>query len=524
MNFKMEQIMKEIKTILFKIVMLVVLLIGTQACFDLEEDTSSILQLENLTDEGAINAALTPIYRQFMQTVTAPHNHFIMAYGADDITTWWAGNKAPLRVFDRFDYGNGENSDVLWLDLPWSRYWKVIYYSNSVIEGLKTSPAPEDVVATADGEARFFRALSYFDMVRRYGNMPIILDGMTPTGDEKRATVLENYMHIEEDLLIAEKNLPDPDAVSSPGKVSKAAAKTLLADLYLQWAGWPVKDNSKYAMAAQKAKEVIDMGYFTLLPIDQLWLLENGNSKESIFSVQFSVTENIKSGYPAAYSHHQARGWSDCYPERQFFYDFPEGPRKDFTFHTQIPNRKVQAGVIVPNNPPSVPWETSQRKHTMFKKFTLSEDLTTGGRTSGFRPVEIYRYAEVLLLYAEASARANGGNASGEALEAYNMVKRRAAGLPYDSPDVSVDATSATADDILQERGWELAGELGKRWWDLVRTETVADAAARRDPTEEVDLAIAPSAISWKQYIAPIPYNAITTSSLMQNPEGFKIQ
>lgn len=524
MNQKMEQIMNKIKTIVFRAIMLVALLVGTQACFDLEEDTSSILQLENLTDEGAINAALTPIYRQFMETMKAPHNHFIMAYGADDITTWWAGNKAPLRVFDRFDYGNGENSDVLWLDLPWSRYWKVIYYSNSLIEGLKTSTAPEDIVMRADAEARFFRALSYFDLVRRHGNLPIILDGMTPTGEEQRATVLANYQHIEADLKIAEANLPRPEDVTSVGRVSSAAAKTLLADLYLQWAGWPVKDASKYSMAANKANEVIGMNYFELLPIDQLWLLENGNSKEAIFSTQYSAAEDIRSGYPAAYSHHQARGWSDCYPERQFFYDFPEGPRKDFTFHTEIPNRRVSGGVIIPNNPPSVPWESSQRKHPMFKKFTLGEDLSLGGRTAGYRPVEVYRYAEVLLLYAEASARANGGTATGPALDAYNMVKRRAAGLPYDTPDVSVDATSATAEEILQERAWELAGEFGKRWWDLVRTETVAEATAKRDPTEEVPLAIDASAINWKHYIAPIPFAAISTSDLQQNPEGFVIQ
>jgi len=140
-----------------------------------------------------------------------------------------------------------------------------------------------------------------------------------------------------------------------------------------------------------------------------------------------------------------------------------------------------------------------------------------------YRATEVYRYAEVLLTFAEATARANGGVANAEALEALNKVKRRAMGLPYNTPDVSVDVSSATAEEIMQEKGWELAGELGKRWWDLVRTETVADVAAKRDASENVELAISPAEINWKHYIGPIPYKAILTSNLTQNPEGFKI-
>lgn len=516
--------MEKIKSLLFKIILVAAILFNGQACVDLEEDTSSILQLENLADEGAIVAALAPIYRQYLELSRAPQYHFMTAFGADDLTTWSAGNKAPIRVFDRFDYGNGENSDIAWLDEAWNGYWKVIYFCNILVEGLKTSTAPPEIVAIADSEARFFRAISYLGLVKRYGNMPIILDGMEPTGEETRATVLENYQHIEADLKIAEVNLPGPSEVENFGRVSSAAAKALYAELLMTWAGWPVKDASKYAAAATKAKEVITPGDFELLPIDKLWLLESQNSRESIFSIQHSASEDIRNGYPAAYSHHQARGWSDAFPERQFYLDFPEGPRKEITFYKDIPNRKVVGGIIVPADPPSVPYLESQRKHPMYKKFTLGEDLTVTNRTQSYRAREIIRYAEVLLIYAEASARASGGTASGDALDALNQIKRRAAGLPYNVVDPSVDVTSATAEEIMQEKAWEFAGELGKRWWDLVRTETVAQANARRDPTEEVPLAIDASAINWKHYIAPIPYQAITTSNLEQNPQGFKAQ
>jgi len=514
---------KDMKKIYIKLALVLAVIFGCQACFELEEDTSSIIDMKNLKDEGAINAALTSIYRQYSDAVSNPHDYFITGYGADDITTWWAGNKGPLRVFDRFDYGNGENSDVDWLDVMWDKYWKLIYYSNSLIEGLKTSSAPEDVVKQADAEARFFRAIAYFGLVQRYGNMPLITDGMTPTGDELRVTVIDNYVLIENDLKIAEAVLPRPEAVANVGKVSLAAVKALMAEFYMTWAGWPVKDNTKYALAAQKSKDIIDMGYFELLKFDELWTYENQNSKESVFSAQYSESENIRNQAADDYAFHMAGGWSDAYPEKQFFYDFPDGLRKEWTFYTDIPNLKYFEGKLIPKDPATIPWENSERKHPMYRKFGVAQRYDLDKKVVLYRATEVYRYAEVLLTFAEATARTNGGVANAEALEALNKVKRRAMGLPYNTPDVTVDVTSATAEEIMQEKAWELAGELGKRWWDLVRTETVAEVAARRDPTENVDLAITPAEITWKQYIGPIPYKAILTSKLTQNPEGFKI-
>ena len=508
--------MKNITKYIPKIVLMIALIFVSQACVDLEEDVSGVLSIENLSAEGDITAALAPIYREMAVANSNPHWAGVPTYGSDDRTTWWAGNKAPLRVFDRFDYGSGENSDINWLPRGWDSYWKVLYYANTLIEGLKTSTAPEEIVKIADGEARFLRALAYFNLVRTHGNMPILLDGDVPTGEEQRATVLENYGHIEDDLLIAEANLPAPGAVRTPGNASVGAAKSLLAQHYLTWAGWPVKDNSKLALAAAKAKEVIDLGYYELLPINELWLLSNQNSKESVFSVQFSEVENIRNGWAVSTSFHEARGWSDMYPELQFFRDFPEGPRKEYTFYDSIPQRGVKAGKIFTKDPPSIPWQESQRKHPMYRKHTISENLEVGNRTADFRAFEVIRYAEVLLIFAEAQARLGE---TAESIEALNQVKRRAMGLPFMDPAPGVDVTTATVQEILDEKGWELAGE-NSRWFDLVRSETLRAAAEKRDPAENVDLVRLPTEA---HYITPIPFTAISTSKLVQNPEGFSV-
>ena len=503
--------------------LLLVLLSALPSCVELEEDTRSILSLGDLSGEADIQAALAPVYRSYQSVLVRPHIQQTVTYGSDDITTWQAGNKEPLRVFDQFNYGDGRNADINFLPVSWDAYWQTIYYANTLIAGLQTATAAPEIIAVADGEARFLRALSYFNLVRSFGNMPLILENDTPTGEEQRATVLVNYLAIENDLLIAEANLPEPGATRSAGHASRAAAKALLADLYLSWAGWPLQEEERYAQAAAKAKEVIDLGYFELLPIDQLWAQESQNSRESIFAMQFSEAENIRSLVPMSYSFHEARGFSDLFPERQFFRDFPEGPRKDVTFATEIPQRQVVGGELVSRDPPTKPWQESQRNHPMYGKFTQSENLEVFNRPIGFRAWEVIRYAEVLLIHAEASARASGGTVSGEGLEHLNQIRRRAMGLDYRVPTDSVDLVTATADEVVAEKGWELAGEF-KRWWDLVRLEKVAEANADRDPTEEVPLVIPVSEIGEQHYIAPIPFKAISTSNLVQNPEGFVVR
>lgn len=492
------------------------LVITTNACTDLEEDTSSLLQVGQIASESDIEANIAPIYRALLNTNRDPHYVRTATYGADDITTWIAGNKAPLRVFDRFDFGNGENSDIIWLPVAWDGYWKTIYYANTLIEGLKSSTAPVSLVKLADAEARVFRAVSYLNLVKIYGNVPLILDGDLPTGKEQRATVLENYLQIEEDLKIAEASLPAPGQEKT-GRASAGFAKTVLADLYLTWAGWPVKDASKYALAATKAKEVIDYNYYTLLPFEQLWAVKGAESTETIFSLRWPADRSFNGSFGTAFTFHQGRGFSDCFPELTFFNEFPAGPRKDATFLLDIPNRNAPGGVITPLNPPTKPWPQSDRAHPMYKKYVFSEDLKFADRPVSFRAIDIYRYAEVLLIYAEAQAQV-GANAS--SIEALNQVKRRAAGLPFRTPNASVDVASATPKEIVDEKGWELAAE-NKRWFDLVRTERVAEVAAKRDPKEPVTLVRQPTEA---QYIAPIPFGSISLSTLVQNPEGFKIK
>ena len=86
----------------YKIFTLIISFLFVFSCSDLEEDRGGILSLDNLQSEGDLVAALTPVYKELQQTFKNPHFMRTNTFGSDDITTWWGGNKAPLRVFDGF--------------------------------------------------------------------------------------------------------------------------------------------------------------------------------------------------------------------------------------------------------------------------------------------------------------------------------------------------------------------------------------------------------------------------------------
>src|SRR5210317_56495 len=96
-----------------------------QSCSELEEDTSGLLLLSELSGESDVAAALSPIYRSLQKAYSSPHRGGgLTTFGADDCTTWHAGGRYVMRVFDRFDYGTGENTDISWLDIGWDAFWE----------------------------------------------------------------------------------------------------------------------------------------------------------------------------------------------------------------------------------------------------------------------------------------------------------------------------------------------------------------------------------------------------------------
>ena len=143
----------------------------------------------------------------------------------------------------------------------------------------------------------------------------------------------------------------------------------------------------------------------------------------------------------------------------------------------------------------TITWENFAVKHPYFRKFTIQRGNVNSYASN--MPAIMMRYANVLLVYAEAQARSTGPDAS--AYNAINLVRKRA-GLSDLQPGLSKDAF---IDAVIAERGWEFAGEWS-RWFDLIRTETVAKALQKRDASE---IALIGSPGDQKNWWMPIPGN-----------------
>ncbi|MEM6803924.1 MAG: RagB/SusD family nutrient uptake outer membrane protein, partial [Bacteroidota bacterium] len=294
------------------------------------------------------------------------------------------------------------------------------------------------------------------------------------------------YAQIESDYTMAESMLPVSSNVGAT-RPNKGTARAFLSRLYMDWAGYPLNDNGKYALAASSAKQVIDNAGnhgFALVPdMGTLYTLAGAQNNEGVFTLSHCQPcgqpnrKMGKLGLPGDFG-----GWQESFAEIRFFEDFPEGPRKEATYHTQIPlDADGRVTQDVANAASFVPWtEFKDQQNPIFRKIVgpFEDNIFNGFQNS--RADYIMRYAEVLLTYAEATGRSGGS--SDDAWEALNMVRRRSEGLAVTAADPSVDLTSGDLAELAYtERKWELAGEY-LRWYDLVRMERVQEALGNRNP------------------------------------------
>ncbi|QHV95682.1 RagB/SusD family nutrient uptake outer membrane protein [Spirosoma endbachense] len=452
-----------------------------------ENPKGAIVGTNAISDVQGLEAALTGTYKGLLRTWTRGFlNSSIQSFamGGDDLSTVVAGNTPKMwsRQLDQFDVTSG-NSHTAFI---WDGCYKTIQGANNIINNYKFVSGDQTKVTQIVGEAYFLRALSYYWLVRGFGAIPLITS--SDFSDElltvKRTEAGPIYQLIENDLKKAEELVANKKR--DPGRPNKGSVKALLADVYLTEGGWPLKIQGKYALAAAKAKEVIDNKAtygFDLVDLSVLWggnTAAIGTSEEVMaFHASTSFGGSVNGFYGQPGTPAEEGGWEDFCTEIHFFKKFPEGKRKDITFRTQF----------VRSNGAIVPWESSAEKKPYFAKFRLAVNNTWQSSL----PVHMIRYAHVLLIYAEASARA--GSASADAYTAINAVRTRAGlkALSGLSNDAFIQA-------VVDERAWEFAGEYS-RWFDLLRLEMVESANATKDANDLKPI----GAISKPDYTFPIP-------------------
>lgn len=376
--------------------------------------------------------------------VNGNYNAIAVFYGG---ASWFGllnlpGNQLsqPNAVVDRIELDEyivaSENLEV---ERAWQRSYTVIARSNFLIDNLSTNTEiPESILKPAIAEASFLRALAYFNLVRIFGEVPLIVTGSEVINSIAKSPVPEIYDRIVTDLQFAETNLPVESQISLKGKASQGAAKALLAKVYLY--------QQNFSGSLAKAKEVIESQEYSLFEdFEDLWLLNNENGPEHIFSAQFNdgaVSNNLDQFIASGSSAFRNGGFDSFLVHQSFYDDFPDSDyRKEVTF--------IEEGII-----------------EVFKFLDR-----TGGSKGGARGMNIpvLRYADVLLIAAEAENEVNG---PANAYQYINEVRERARnrdGSPGTGPaDLAGLTQEQFRDEVYRERELELAFE-GEAWFDLVR-------------------------------------------------------
>ena len=364
---------------------------------------------------------------------------------------------------DNFTYDSNHSM----IDGLWVGYYDIVSAANNAIFQMEQfyeaqqSEENKAYVLQCSAESKFIRAYAYFNLVRLFGNVPII-DKVMSADDlakVKQATPEQTYAFIEEDLMEAMAMLPETYAKNYAGRATKYTVHALKAKVHLYQA--------EYDSVAVNAGKVIASGKYGLLSdFREVFSIDGENSRESLFEIQCSdLGQSTGTDVPYfEYAYHQGprgnnpsnmQGWGFCVPSDdliKFFKDRGETIRPATTL--------LYRGTTTPEGD----YISDKCDNPVYngKVYTPSAYNDWSYNGYGFdHNVRILRYSDVLLMYAEAVAR--GANeyvkSTLTAQAAFDWVRDRAGLAPV---GLSVDA-------VLDERRAELAME-EDRFFDLVRT------------------------------------------------------
>ena len=399
-----------------------------------------------------------------------------------------------------FDATNSSFSGV------WRGYYNAIARANLAILRIPDVDMDETLKKRLIGESKFLRAYSYLLLVQWFGDVPIIT---APLGgdayyNQERKPVQEVYAQIERDLLDAIDALPEKSkyAAADLGRATKGAAKGILAKLYM------VKKD--FVNAEKYCLEIINSKEYTLLNrYGDNFLPVGENSMESVFEINAAALPPIDGVTgPGATPFNMIQGvrgipnlgWGFNRPSDNLVSSYENGdPRREATViyvNEVLPDGTTQ----VQDNPEIVNERYNQKAWV---------PAHTGLQDNGPGNIRILRYADILLLAAEAL---NENGKSADALIYLNQVRKRARGTNnFILPDVTVTDQSQLRDRIYKERRVELAMEQ-QRWFDLLRW----------GRAEQVMQAVGKNFVAGKHDLLPIPQTEIDlTGGLIRQNQGY---
>ncbi len=394
----------------------------------------------------------------------------------------------------------------------WSGHYNSIGAANQALKALSKATSISSTLRNQlTGEVKFIRAYLYFNLVRMYGAVPLVLrvpkdaqDANTEPSFQTRIAASIVYDSIARDLQYAITNLP-LRSQSATGHANKGAAQTLLAKVYMYQKKW---DQVKLL-----TDEVINSNQYQLVSnYAKLWRQEGNNGIESIFEIETGYFNNANLG-PDIYTVCQGvrvggmGGWDDLgwgfnNPSASLLSAYEVGDlRKDATV-IAIDNSGTHKGTVLWDGFRVPSSDSVQNLFYNYKAYTSKEKELYANKDDKNRPknIPILRYAEVLLMNAEAALQPSI-NQPALALSNINKIRQRA-GLSTRG--------AVTINDVWQERHIEFAME-HDRFWDLVRQGRAGQVMRASGKTNFVD---------GKHELLPVPNSQILLSGgkLTQNP------
>lgn len=386
----------------------------------------------------------------------------------------------------------------------WRKNYRGIYRANLFLEKINGVPGTTDeFVRRTTAEAKYLRAYFYMDLLRLFGSAPLLTKTLSPQEyyTVSMATSEQIFAQIEADLLAAIPDLPVQVGGPEKGRATQGAAKALLARGYLY-------TNSKLDQAAQLCQEVIQSNVYSLTPnFEDIFTRANEHGPESVFEIVYSENSTVGwevfgSGYGEGNVGVQFCGMRD-YDGPTYAPGWGFAPVSEELYQAMAGDPRRRHTIIVADSLAGASYSPGYQNtgYFMYKYAPRREALSPDGEPAlnWGTNVRVIRYADVLLMAAEALVRSGGNEATARSY--VNQVRQRVGLQPIQS------SGSALLDAIAHERRMELATE-GHRFFDLVRTGKASEVLGAKGYQHP------------KHQFLPVPQTEIDASqgALTQNP------
>lgn len=480
------------------------------SCTDLEEDPVGVLAPESSfnTPADARNAAFGA-YAQFASETAYGRKLTLSLQILSDMVDIGDPGTASRRI-SLNNFTHDSNNDMI--GNFWPQLFSVVSAANAAIDGIPSIEMDEGQKNSLIAEARFARALAYYHLVRLFGPVPYIdrfVSDPSSLEDMESTPVGQVYENIISDLEYGMDHLPDThNGGDVRSRATVGSAATLLASVHL------TREN--YSAAAEMAEFVINnsdrFNYGLVDDYQDLFIADNGDTEEHIFTIDFvggvsgSWPENVDYMAPiTGIRDADQQGWSVNVPSMEVYNSYNDDDyRKEVSFQAEA----MIDGQMEPYTSYNFP-----RPHIAKFAVNPGTNANADGSTSDIN-YTVFRYAEVLLIAAEALNEVNSGP-NAQAYDYINQVRERARnGNPGSFPqDLTTGLSQADfRDAVLEERRIELGFEF-KRWYDIVRRDMLEEVFT--GPNSLEPHSVDPS----KHYLLPLPQDELNRNPNLR-PDG----